>query len=453
MKQKSRVSNLPEEILLVVFDHLKEIEPPVVSRDVTRRFRRPRCNSDLGWLKIMHVCSLWRKIAASFSPLWLEIPGHRLPPVWVRNMLQYARRDHLSLSLFLATTNFATTMDLIREVTKHTHRMSSLALDTDTAELLLRPNTVPNLQAVSIHGNAKRAAPGYPLIQPPLFDGPMPDKLHSLSLHDCFVVLNDAWLDGIVHFDITFPSSSYAVLEENLQSCWSLQTAARALPLMRRLETLKLVNAFPVIPDLRIVEHISAHPIQLPASLKTLTLYGPTFDGQCFMACLFIPSTTTMDVTLVCGTDTAFMDLDLSAVFLPIFRTRPAPHALSLHLARGSEHARPQLSVRTWSGEVDERTECIACPESADVAVRVAARYNVRMGDARCSPLAFLFVCEQSRREVGCPLKRVEVVVGTEKKAVKGAMWWVDALRKRVADVRLTGEDYGAPLVMLKDMV
>ena len=83
------ISLLPPEVLARVFYFLS-----LEQRPCTRK-------QNLGWIRVTHVCRLWRQVALGDSSLWARISGKLTNPKWISEMLARARNTPLDITINL----------------------------------------------------------------------------------------------------------------------------------------------------------------------------------------------------------------------------------------------------------------------------------------------------------------------------------------------------------------
>ncbi|KZV67361.1 hypothetical protein PENSPDRAFT_754952 [Peniophora sp. CONT] len=90
---------LPAEVLATIFG-LAQTGWPAYSA-----VRKGKTRYNLGWIRITHVCSLWRRTALRTPALWTRIPCPHLPPHMIPHIIR--RSGSMKLKLHVDTGSFS----------------------------------------------------------------------------------------------------------------------------------------------------------------------------------------------------------------------------------------------------------------------------------------------------------------------------------------------------------
>ena len=84
---------LPPEVLVDVFHFLSLEEPPYSAKQ------------NIGWIRVTHVCRLWRQVALDDSLLWARISQIPMNTEWISETLARARNAPLDIDIDLGRTS------------------------------------------------------------------------------------------------------------------------------------------------------------------------------------------------------------------------------------------------------------------------------------------------------------------------------------------------------------
>ncbi|TFY67089.1 hypothetical protein EVG20_g4066 [Dentipellis fragilis] len=182
----SYISHLPAEVLVRIFEALRQIEPP---EDITKCLCESHLCADrhniIGWLKVTHVCRQWRQAALAYPRLWSDII-FTLGPQWRDEMLLRSCAAPISMAMRiysqfdLTPTTPDEVRDILNIISRHLEhtRYLNLSVPSDDWDLIipLLYRKVPSLEEVKFVVNA-----GILTLPPDIF-GQYAPRLSRLSL-------------------------------------------------------------------------------------------------------------------------------------------------------------------------------------------------------------------------------------------------------------------------------
>lgn len=271
------VSQLPLEILLLIFSHIKAACYYYGTYDYgTVDSKR----GDLGindWVKVTHVCHLWRQTAIGASRLWTEIRICEDDCRWASEMLSRSgdspltahvdfqtidKRNSHHLAAATAILSLRKKLSNCRELTlRHDHH--------DSLEKLLQKSSTPQLQTLRIVSSpfGYRSATTVFSIGDSVFKGV--ESLLRLSVVYCHIDWDSQLLRNLTHLRLRdIPAKSRR----------SLDGLLAALSNIPKLEALDLHNAF-----ISCSVTAGGRKTVLP-SLKTLRLNAPMDEAAEFLS-------------------------------------------------------------------------------------------------------------------------------------------------------------------------
>ncbi|KAI0056105.1 hypothetical protein BV25DRAFT_1832568 [Artomyces pyxidatus] len=305
-------SHLPYEIMTAIFEALIHLDPTghdtVVTRIPFPSEPRDTTSPNLGWIRVTHVCKLWRHIALSYSYLWRYI-SFSLGEEWTAHMFARSKSAPISVNSVVSYSFCKLTpraRDLVILHIPHTSRLSLNGADTTTREIvnaLNFPAPLLNRLEITFPSGAEymQASTSDPL--PPNFLGGDAPLLRHLALHYDANPWTSPILTNLVSLDLRsqdeVPTDTPPSLEEVLD----------ALGRMKNLERLTLAHVLPLNKPIPL--HIT---VTLPY-LHSLNLQGGAAECDGLVQRLQFPDSAR--VTIVMGYAVGDTQADFMS-FLPI---------------------------------------------------------------------------------------------------------------------------------------
>ncbi|KAI0311575.1 hypothetical protein OF83DRAFT_744587 [Amylostereum chailletii] len=296
-RSRRQYHHLPPELLVVIFVQLQQVDPPHTKKIRSKRksprpfrhlYREEFC--DLGWLKVLHVCKQWREIAEKSPSLWNDIPNGRLPSIWIQKYLGCSHPLELSLAINMGHYPLVTATSVLDALIRDMHRTRSLTVDAVGAPYILFPHSsMSRLRSLTICGGAGSDS-NTPIVPHGLSDPTTQPTIESLHLRRCLIPLHGAWTSNLVDLDVRLARG--ALFNVDLKPLWNLSSVALFLNGLKRLETLRLMYAF---PEVQAMDHPE---IYFPSSFKALSLCGNLSSGESFLSCLRLPNGATVDIAV-----------------------------------------------------------------------------------------------------------------------------------------------------------
>ncbi|KAI0320584.1 hypothetical protein OF83DRAFT_1104200 [Amylostereum chailletii] len=123
------VSSLPPEILLEIFDILRDVWP--YSIDVITDQDNDGSSDGLGWIRVTHVCHSWRQIALNCATLWRHVHYTKLTRPWANELLLRSRLAPLDIDVLADSgyrASFQPTEFFQQVIDEHSQRLRDLIL-------------------------------------------------------------------------------------------------------------------------------------------------------------------------------------------------------------------------------------------------------------------------------------------------------------------------------------
>ncbi|KAI0310975.1 hypothetical protein OF83DRAFT_1153052 [Amylostereum chailletii] len=366
--RRNALPYLPPELLVLIFGQLRLIDPPKMAAkkaleqllkdgekiDLTQHF------SDLGWIKIIHVCGLWRKAALNYTNLWTDIPNCDMPSQWIMFMLRQSLTTQISIAVDLSTYPLASAFNTINAIRQAIPRTRELTLDVYSASLFGPLQNARVLEALTLTGeDAILASSGF------ILPNKLPRALTSLALRGCFIPLTHTRFRTLRHLELATYIPIHMTRDHKLHLLWNADTMRRALDGMPDLKTLRLRNAFPTMSVYQDRNFQLLDPIGLPEGLERLELVGGTEDVQECLAGLVVPKKTVVDVVL----DSVIVKgVNYDKALRRVCGAARKPRVVALQY--GQEDMSYSFAVRMWDGR---EGQCLSDRADADVTVRLDA--------------------------------------------------------------------------------
>ncbi|KAI0040659.1 hypothetical protein FA95DRAFT_1611615 [Auriscalpium vulgare] len=145
LMRSTSISHLPLEILLLIFEILATIDPPIATTTYTPRSKYS--STGLGWIKVTFVCRRWRHAAINTSTLWTRIALRPLGDIWRDTMLFRAG----VLPTIIDVCGYMR-RNPQRFIEMHLHRVSHLVVGLENTSVLtsLAGRQAPLLQSLVV---------------------------------------------------------------------------------------------------------------------------------------------------------------------------------------------------------------------------------------------------------------------------------------------------------------
>ncbi|TFY77205.1 hypothetical protein EWM64_g6805, partial [Hericium alpestre] len=370
MNDLSITARLPAEVLMHIFDTLRDCDPPS-SKPLLGDKLRPGEKRHLGWISsATHVCRRWRLMALAVPALWTRIGAPQTGP-WMNEMLARSKQVPFTLSATITRDDKV----------------------CDTVIKAAGPDFIWRMKGLHL-ADERIKRPCY------VFDditeyGPLVEYRREVlrSLKHSAPMLESLTLDDVTKFE-TMPSQFFANETPRLRhfairECFKLQWDAPYLRGITDLELglnhvyfslaklIALLQESPMLENLKIVgTSFATRTEDLPdgnASLPSLKAFylDTTADTQCaeFLARLEIPSTAQKELVFRgCDAEQASRVLRLAAAFGYVAEgsSRPSPSemrfrcdssTISLRAQSKAEHGvEPGFLAIKWSSTASDPT-------------------------------------------------------------------------------------------------
>ncbi|TFY67016.1 hypothetical protein EVG20_g4098 [Dentipellis fragilis] len=292
---------IPPEILVLIFMSLRLEVPPY----------RKRSRTELGWVRVTHVCRRWREVAISSAMLWTNITD--LGDNWTGIFVERARDALLCVKWHLAPSGKFYTADILA---KYLSRMR--VLDITGAHGFILPFVdrlhiaAPRLEALTLsiyEQDYDSRVYRIPTVFGPMLNG-YTQSLRYLYLQNIFIEWDALSFPNLVFLHLGHMTPKWKLKNGEEPFISSLSALFTALRKMVKLQELRICGAIHVPPD----EEECLEPISLP-QLTDLCLH------QSMVECIRILRSMSFkpgaNLSIVCIDETA-----------PVWETDEAVHTL-----------------------------------------------------------------------------------------------------------------------------
>ena len=221
----SIIARLPPEVLSTIF------------RCLAIAFCLRPGHSSIGWIKVTHVCTHWRRVALECPDLWTTIPFSL--PRWAKEMLIRSKMAPLTIVASLYQSKRLHT-ELVHFAMLEMFRIQKLSLtvlqDSGNKNLLTglaRP--APLLESLSI----SCATPSVNILPKGIFSGEVP-RLREVTLEKCILGWDEPFLCTLTTLKLV------------------------SIPVSARPSMDQLTSALSCMPDLRTLVLCNVLPLQIP---------------------------------------------------------------------------------------------------------------------------------------------------------------------------------------------
>ncbi|VDC07048.1 unnamed protein product [Peniophora sp. CBMAI 1063] len=305
------VNSLPNELLLMVFEHTLERDDWTV------------CNA----LSVSHVCQRWRRLALAAPGLWSTVP--RINAKWTELCLERSKKTALDVVIPDTKPSWIECMPSIRVIIPHIHRLRSVCLAMDVLfkipgesdeavesrwdavdEVLdyLSQRVTPNLEVMHAAFDLSRCDEWYlpyvPTLPRQFVRGASMPKLRDIDLECC--VIPSLATSGLLSIALTHLHLRDVHVWKNVDEMIQCLQAVPHLQSFRWYNSGRIDESFPLTFD---TSRSRIHPIRcanLP-KLKELHLDGSHLQNMLMFSYLSLPAKTRLRIS---GGRTAFDEED-----------------------------------------------------------------------------------------------------------------------------------------------
>ena len=229
----SLVSHIPPELLARIFSFIASNEPPMVDS-----------RQKLGWIKVSHVCSWWRRVALDTPLLWATI-NLDLGPQWALSMVERARR----VPLVVQHTQIRTVKDsnmVIDFLSSHLPVITKLKLvvpNNALAEVMVKALSEPILSSEYAPSTRSGTVDRKAMLSDALVNYNIP-CLQAVTIVGCRVPWSSSIWHNMAHLKISITPEQWM---QFLHRAWlpSEDEFFDMLASMCHLESLSISNYFP----------------------------------------------------------------------------------------------------------------------------------------------------------------------------------------------------------------
>ncbi|TFY73453.1 hypothetical protein EWM64_g10559 [Hericium alpestre] len=276
----SPISALPAEVLARIFQFCTAMWLPA-----------EELKDPLGWIKVTHVCRLWRHVALQFPNLWSDI-CFTLGPQCAKAMLARSKLAPISIHLDMTTVS-ERNFSYLCEHFPHTRQLL-LAGPSNILKSIIDAFPRPPAILESMDINAETSFPSDSFELPEAIAGIHPPSLRRLSLRAFWVPWSAPILRSLTYLQIQLLKPRNSPAGPYSGSSWD--TLIGALRNMPTLEHLILKDCFPSAS----FQDVGSDALQLPR-LKALLLKGPS--AACFSIARQLQIAPSCRVQLRCNDD------------------------------------------------------------------------------------------------------------------------------------------------------
>ncbi|KAI0058001.1 hypothetical protein BV25DRAFT_1325572 [Artomyces pyxidatus] len=353
------ISILPPEVLARVFSFQAALEPP--SSEASPTDWVSTTSKRLGWIKVTHVCQLWRDVALSEPTLWEDV-GLEVMPKWAEEMLVRAKSVSVKVrraaySDFLRGIWIGSSASAERIVANHHAHIGELTLVGDpesiipSAELLLASPT-PVLVALDLQIRTEWDEENIVSFPPSPHGTPLSPRLRCLTMARCQPSWTHPVPYALTHLEIRLPTAAMRPLSTSsplhptppqITAFNNLVTSLKGMP---ALETLILEHCIPTRPPVTIGSSSPDSIANLPC-LTTLALSGKPGDCLNIVQSVRIPPSAKLGLSCMSyagqGEDCLILLPFVTAQLRARDKDAPSLRTLSISDAGGFG-----LSVQVW---------------------------------------------------------------------------------------------------------
>ncbi|KAF8481686.1 hypothetical protein DFH94DRAFT_404420 [Russula ochroleuca] len=267
------ISRLPPEILATIFSLLP---PSTWNKEA----------GHLEWIRVGHVCRLWRETALNHPRLWSYINFTKLTPAAAVEILARAKMAPLHVAADFTRWSVAHPLFLESQLEAHISHTCHLRISGHLQAAIERlVSSAPTLEFLSLLHKSFIFSSSHVVIPVNLFNGTIP-RLTSLELENCDISWKSLLLKGLQTLKILSPSTEARPKVED----W-----LGALNEMPQLETLILENATPIAPPAGPLISQPSRAATLP-SLTRFHISASARDCALALAYLVLPALTELRV-------------------------------------------------------------------------------------------------------------------------------------------------------------
>ncbi|KAI0061302.1 hypothetical protein BV25DRAFT_1916977 [Artomyces pyxidatus] len=342
------VHRLSAEVLENIFLFLMFGYPP------SRTAHGPFYQSDLGWIKVVHVCRHWRTIAFNYSPLWTRISTSSISIPWAHILARCSKERPLSVVMGLLGGAqieppyigrcHLTEPSVFSRIRHLRLEMINWEAYETLVSMFKRTCPIPLLETLTIIRD--RADPHLRHSTIPQSSFPLgAPRLYSLRLQDCcwFPVTSASSFTNIFHLQIEFGGGIASSIIHSRVYAHSFDGIAHSLERLTRLKTLILHNfvatRWPLVQNVE----LPTPWVKLSKRLVKFQLSGPTPQCIRFVSMLIIPPKTRTRIFFL-----GDHNLDLHVLLKRFGGPERPPRTLLVDLSMTSD-----VSLQLWDDRRD----------------------------------------------------------------------------------------------------
>ncbi|VDC01172.1 unnamed protein product [Peniophora sp. CBMAI 1063] len=288
---------LPNEILCHIFGLLCQTWPPHKTRDAGSTSKSNRYNDgevayDHAWIKITHVCSLWRRVALSTPSLWCDVDCANLAPGFRETVLERSVDQPISLRIdyndcpgHLSAAGW-TQLWTERRTCKRLRSLELLNIQPDGGEdlhgILHHLQAMPSLEEINITRLSPYDNDSEPL--PIRAHLPEASSIARVCFGDCLPPLSSPIFSrALTHLTLKISDFQTPELVPTPDDMLNLLASLNSL---QELQLAQLPVSPPQEPP---SEHMDRHTLTLPACFGVLAYRVNDHNGSLASAIEFIP--------------------------------------------------------------------------------------------------------------------------------------------------------------------
>lgn len=339
---------VPPEILALCFLHL-------ASRDIPYRAPNPlstmssATNANIGWIKVLQVCTHWRQVALSQPSLWTRI-AFCLGPRWADEMASNAKAAPLIIEEISGKSMPQTVQCIDKIIGDHISHIKRIALVNGTTSLtgiVSRETAAPLLESLDLNATSYKSEHLNDMRRSALSNifGRQTPRLRRIGLRN-IQILRPTFcvLKTVTELSISFPRRG-SLHSDTLPSTQSFLDMLKAAP---SLEFLNLVHILPHIDDENALP-LTVPLVHLPR-LVELRIQGPPLDCVAVLRQVTIPRTSRLDVTC-----TRHLWVNFEDILFPTITAHTqgdgAPHIRTLAISRDHIGRNFEVEMTAWAIE------------------------------------------------------------------------------------------------------
>ncbi|KAF8492737.1 hypothetical protein F5888DRAFT_869780 [Russula emetica] len=230
------ISRLPRETLATIFFFLSLS----TWHDATDKGAWRNETGNMAWIRVAHVCRLWRETALNHPRFWSHINLTKLTPVGMAEILARAKTVPLNLEVDVTKWSAEQIVAFEKQLETHISHTRHLSMSGGHLPTLLEKLvfSAPILESLSLSPKSPLSSSPQAIIPDNLFNRTTP-SLTNLELESCNIIWMSPFLKGL---------RSLQILKLSTEARPKLEDWLDALNEMPQLEELSLQSATPRAP-------------------------------------------------------------------------------------------------------------------------------------------------------------------------------------------------------------